>query len=137
MSARLIGVDTNIIVRLLARDDARQHDDVVVKLIKKSGTDSPLFVNPVVVVEAVWVLERVYKTGREEGRRLLAELLNSVEFVRPSSLQIEGWSEWFRSSHADFSGVLIGGINRDNGCSHTFTFDPKAASRIPGMELFA
>ncbi|WP_163265531.1 PIN domain-containing protein [Chelativorans alearense] len=132
----MLGVDTSIIVRLLTRDDARQYE-AVVGLIKNNKSRGALFVNPVVVAETIWVLERVYKTDREIGRKLLSELLETVEFVVPASMHLEGWSEWFQSRHQDFSDVLIAGINRDNGCSATVTFDREAAKSVPGMELLS
>lgn len=130
----MLGVDTNVIVRLFTRDDERQHD-AVIRLIKGVGNHGPLFVNPVVVAETIWVLERAYKVDRATGRTLVAELIDTVEFTLPNSLHLENWGEWLRSRHPNFSDVIIAGINRDNGCRATVTFDRKAAKWVPGMEL--
>ncbi|AKH99161.1 putative nucleic-acid-binding protein, contains PIN domain [Hoeflea sp. IMCC20628] len=132
----MIGIDTNIIVRLLTRDDKTQFD-AAVELVKASDADRPLFVNPMVIVETIWVLERVYKTDRETARSHVAGLLDTVEIKVPEMLHMKNWAEWLHSPHPDFSDVVIAGINRENGCEKTMTFDKKAAASVPGMELLS
>lgn len=130
----MIGIDTNIIVRLLTRDDPEQFD-AAVRLVKASGPDRQLFVNPIVIAETIWVLERIYKTDRATARRQVAGLLDTVEIKVPEAMQMGSWSEWLQSPHPDFSDVIIAGLNSANGCETTMTFDRKAAQSVPGMEL--
>ena len=132
----MIGIDTNIIVRLLTRDDPEQFD-AAVRLVKTSGPDRPLFVNPIVIAETIWVLERIYKTDRAMARRQVAGLLDTVEIKVPETMLTGSWSEWLQSPHPDFSDVVIAGLNSENGCETTMTFDRKAAQSVPGMELLA
>lgn len=132
----MIGIDTNIIVRLLTRDDQKQFD-AAVALFKASNADAPLFVNPIVIAETVWVLERVYKSDRASVRQQVAGLLDTVEIKVPEALQMKNWVDWFISPHLDFSDVIIAEINRANGCEKTMTFDRMAANSVPGMELLA
>jgi predicted nucleic-acid-binding protein len=42
-----------------------------------------------------------------------------------------------QSPHPDFSDVVIAGLNSENGCETTMTFDRKAAQSVPGIELLA
>lgn len=130
----MIGIDTNIIVRLLTRDDPEQFE-AAVRLVKASGPDRQLFVNPIVIAETIWVLERLYKTDRATARRQLAGLLDTVEIKVAETMQIGSWNEWLQSPHTDFSDVVIAGLNSANGCETTMTFDRKAAQLVPGMEL--
>ena len=132
----MIGIDTNIIIRLLTRDDPVQFD-AAVSLVKSSNADQPLFVNPMVMLEAIWVLERVYKVDRIVARNQVAALLDTVEIKVPETLRMENWAQWFTSSHVDFSDVVIAELNRANGCEKTMTFDRKAARSVPGMELLS
>ena len=111
--------------------------NAAVSLIKASSSDSPLFVNPMVIAETICVLERVYKTDRETARRQVAGLLDTVEIKVPEMLHMENWAEWLRSPHPDFSDTVIAGLNLANGCEKTMTFDQKAAASLPGMELLA
>lgn len=132
----MLGIDTNIIVRLLTRDDQKQFD-AAVELVKASSADRPLFVNPMVIAETIWVLERVYKTDRDTARKQVTGLLDTVEIKVPEMLHMENWAEWLQSPHPDFSDVVIAGLNRANGCEKTMTFDRKAAASVPGMELLS
>ena len=132
----MIGIDTNVIVRLLTRDDPEQFD-AAVRLVKASGPDRLLFVNPIVIVETIWVLERIYKTDRATARKQVAGLLDTVEIKVPEIMQMGSWSEWLQSPHPDVSDVVIAGLNSANGCETTMTFDRKAAQSVPGMELLA
>ncbi|MGJ8571117.1 MAG: PIN domain-containing protein [Hoeflea sp.] len=134
MSGRVIGIDTNIIVRLLTRDDPVQFD-AAVSLVKSSSANEPLFVNPIVMLETVWLLERVYKVDRTVARHQVAGLLDTVEIKVPEILRMENWAQWFTSPHADFSDGVISELNRANGCEKTMTFDRRAANSVPGMEL--
>lgn len=132
----MIGIDTNIIVRLLTRDDPVQFE-AAVALVRNSSADAPLFVNPMVVAETIWVLERVYKVDKMMARSQVAGFLDTVEIKVPDTLRMDNWGQWLASSHADFSDVVIAALNSANGCEKTMTFDRKAASSVPGMELLA
>lgn len=132
----MLGIDTNIIVRLLTRDDQKQFD-AAVELVKASSADRPLFVNPMVIAETIWVLERVYKTDRDTARKQVTGLLDTVEIKVPEMLHMENLAEWLQSPHPNFSDVVIAGLNRANGCEKTMTFDRKAAASVPGMELLS
>ncbi|MGL4489197.1 MAG: PIN domain-containing protein [Rhizobiaceae bacterium] len=133
-SAALIGVDTNILVRLLTRDDAGQYASVV-DLVTRARKDGPLFVNPVVIAELAWVLERRYEMSPEKARPLIKSLLHTVEFRVPDLIKMDSWVSWLSSPHKGFSDVMIAAINTENGCQLTYTFDQDAAKSVPGMEL--
>ena len=56
----MIGLDTNILVRYLAQDDALQ-SPIATQIIESQLTEAnPGFVSVVVMVEIVWVLDRAY-----------------------------------------------------------------------------
>jgi predicted nucleic-acid-binding protein len=130
----LIGVDTSILVRLLTRDDEAQFGKVVA-LIQRAETDGPFLLNPLVLTECVWVLERRYAVERIEARAQVRAVAQAEEFVVPRNLNCENWAAWFEIHDADFFDVMIARINLASGCAHTLTFDQRAAARVPGMEL--
>src|SRR5690606_1245579 len=72
-SDRLIGVDTNVLVRWLTADDATAYKRVV-RLVADSGDDG-LYLSDTVLVELVWVLTRTYRLGRMEALETLEALL--------------------------------------------------------------
>ena len=55
----MIGVDTNVLVRIFASDDAQQAASAV-RVIDESGPDQ-IFVNVVVLAEFAWTMRRAYK----------------------------------------------------------------------------
>ena len=130
----LIGVDTNIIVRYLTRDDEKQAR-LVDQLVIEARAEPKLFVNPLVLAEIDWVLRKAYKIGRAESQKACQLLLETNEFILPEKLQFDDLEQWFVYPDNDFSDVLISEINRSNGCSKTVTFDRKAARQINSMEL--
>jgi predicted nucleic-acid-binding protein len=132
----LIGVDTNVIVRLLVRDDPKQYD-AAVALVTRARQDGPLFVNPLVIAETVWVLERRYNIAPDKTRPLIRSLLETVEFHVPVSVKMSSWVDWLSAGHVGFSDIVIAATNAENGCTQTYTFDQDAAKKVPGMELLA
>ena len=132
----MIGIDTNIIVRALLRDDEAMYQRVVALLSRVIPGD-PLIVNSVVVAETLWVLERRAKIDRRRARRGLLDFLHSEQIAVSSANPLRKWAETLESRHRDYSDVIIAQINLEIGCSHTLTLDAKAAANIPGMELLA
>jgi predicted nucleic-acid-binding protein len=127
------GIDTNILVRYLVRDDPAQFRSAVRFIQNECSEDEPGFVNHVVLAELVWVLERAYKYPRAAIATTLGALL------RTSQLSIEH-SDDARSAlyeyqnGADFADSLIAVINSRVGCEYTATLD-RSASRRKGFHL--
>ena len=96
----MITLDTNLLARLLLRDDLRQHDQVV-RLLAQPGS----FTAPVTVfLELVWVLE-VNDCTRAEivtGMRLLLALQN-FKPDRPEALGLA--LDWYGKG-MDFADAL-------------------------------
>lgn len=134
MSVALIGIDTNILVRLLARDDEAQFGKVVA-LVQRADTEGPFLLNPLVLTECVWVLERRFGLSRVEARDKVRAVAQATEFLVPQHLNCDDWADWFESGDSDFFDVVIARTNLASGCKHTLTFDKRAAARVPGMEL--
>ncbi|MCU0830109.1 MAG: PIN domain-containing protein [Rhizobiaceae bacterium] len=132
----MIGVDTNVLIRLLVRDDEHQFNRVMA-LIDRAEMDGPYFLNPLVLTETVWVLERRVGLDRPAARQMVRDLSETLEFRVPATLGSGDVSGWFQSEHADFFDVVIARTNAASGCSHTLTFDKRAASHVPGMVLLA
>lgn len=76
----MIGLDTNLLVRFLTRDDPEQAA-AVDALFEGLSEAAPGLISREVVVELVWVLERAYGFEREAIGRMLFGLLEAKEFV--------------------------------------------------------
>jgi len=129
----MIGLDTNVLVRYMAQDDAIQSPKAT-KLIESLAPEAPGFVSQVVLVELVWVLTRCYDMERTAIAQLLEQLMRTKEIVVESAEVVWHAVRAFRDSGADFADVLIERIARAAGCGHTITFDGGAAKKT-GMRL--
>jgi predicted nucleic-acid-binding protein len=135
MTTRL-GIDTNVLLRIAVPDDAAQAD-AVASLLKRLDADDVLFVNVSVVLEAYWVLSRKYHYPRDRILDFIQALLERREFEVAAYEAIGNAVYLCRTTNVDFADVLLSEMNRLDGCAKTLTFDRKAASRVPGMELLA
>ena len=68
-------VDTDVLVRLLAKDDPGQ-TAVAQRLVKDEG---PVWVSHLVLVETLWVLESVFDLPKERIARAVAALLDNSD----------------------------------------------------------
>jgi predicted nucleic-acid-binding protein len=130
------GIDTNVLLRVAMADDARQADTVAA-LLGRLEQDDVLFVNVSVVLEAYWVLNRMYRYPRERILDFIQAVLERREFEVAAYEAVGNAVHLCRTANVDFADVLLSEMNRLDGCAKTFTFDRKAARKIPGMELLA
>ena len=132
----MIGIDTNIIVRLLLRDDEAMFQRAAA-LIGRTSPDDPLVVNVVVVAESLWVLEKKAGVDRATARSTLAAFLESEELRVLDTNPFRNWAETLSGGHRDYSDLVISQINLEAGCDFTYTLDAPAARAVPGMKLLA
>jgi predicted nucleic-acid-binding protein len=136
MSSPLIGIDTNIIVRLLTRDDETQFA-LARGLVASASPDKPLCVNVVTMTETLWVLEKRLGLPVQEARSLLSTFLSAPEITVPDQAPFRAWKAALQHTHVGWTDIVVAAINTETGCSHTFTFDARTAKSVPGMELLA
>ena len=105
----MIALDTNVLVRLLVRDDAAQLALAQACLLERSTPDDPAFVNHLVLIEFVWVLESVYAYAPDHVAQaidgILATALLSVEdasSVRSAVASYPKWSRFCRRNDRDY-----------------------------------
>jgi predicted nucleic-acid-binding protein len=127
------GLDTNVLVRYIMQDDARQSPKAT-KLIESLTVDEPGFVPLVAVVELVWVLSSSYELTRVQVAQALELLLRTKEIAVDRADQVLKALRVFKAGSADFADALIERIASSAGCGRTMTFD-LAASKTAGMTL--
>jgi predicted nucleic-acid-binding protein len=132
----MIGIDTNVLVRLLVRDHSEQMNAASVFMSARTAED-PVFVSSVVVSELTWVLERSYGFSDEAIHGALELLFDSENVVVERSDLLEYAIGAAKEARGDISDAIIAALAKDAGASKTVTFDKPAAKRIAGMELLA
>jgi predicted nucleic-acid-binding protein len=131
----MIGLDTNVLVRYIAKDDPVQ-SMAAARAVDSLSSESPGFIPLVVVAELVWVLQISYECDKPEIVAILEKLLRSAELIVEHVEIVDQALREYRASRADFADCLIERCAHAAGCQHTLTFDKRAAS-IPGMRLIS
>lgn len=130
----MIGIDTNVLVRYIVRDDARQAAAATRFLEVTLGVQHPGFIGNVVLCELFWVLENGYGYARANIAATLQRLLE-IDRFRFETPEL-AWQALDAYRHgADFADALLARINEAAGCEYTATFDQRAATRIEPMRL--
>ena len=129
----MIGIDTNVLVRYIAQDDATQSRRATSFIEKECSETAPGFVGLVVLVEVVWVSESRYGATREEVAGIVRRILS----IRQLAVQ-DAETAWkavrlFESSKADLADCLVACSAIAAGCKSVVTFDKQASKA--GMTL--
>ena len=115
----MTGVDTNVVLRYLLRDEPAQ----AARAARELERDERFLIGSVVLCELVWVLEAGYGFTRAEIGVTLEKVLATAQFeIEGKDLALAALDD-FRGSTADFSDCLIGRRNRAAGAGETVTFD--------------
>ena len=118
----MIGLDTNVLIRYLTKDDERQWEQA--RKIIESGQQC--LVTNIVLCEMVWVLKgEVYKYSKQEIIETLKAMLSCPTFEFENRSAFYQAVQRTKQGKADFSDYLIGAMARQAGSSYTVTFDDK------------
>ena len=128
----MFGVDTNVLVRFLVRDDEAQFEKVR-KLIKREVVAGRrVFVSQLVLLETELVLRSRYSLPKNLIIETISRLLDATDVQFEDEPAIEEAIFNWRDASADFADCLIGAKNRRLGCRATATFDVRA-SKLQGF----
>ena len=128
----MLGIDTNVLVRFLVRDDEVQFDKAR-KLIKREvAAGRRVLVNQLVLMEAEWVLRSRYAVPKNQIIAAISGLLDATDVQFEDEPAIEEALFIWKDATADFADCLIGTKNRRLGCRATASFDAKA-TRLLGF----
>src|SRR3974390_391279 len=101
----MIGLDTNVLVRYIMQDDAKQAA-LASRLVESLG-DSAGFIPLVVIAELSWVLASAYSLNRGQIAEALEGVLRSKEWVVEKADVVWQAVRLFQSGSADFADCLI------------------------------
>lgn len=130
----MIGLDTNVLVRYFAQDDAAQSKKAT-ELMESFSAERPGYVSQVALVEVVWVLGRCYGVERDQMKDIIESMLGTKELVVEGADTVRKALRVFAASDkADFADCLIERSGHAAECEYTATFDV-TASKVVGMML--
>ena len=124
-------VDTNLLVRLLVRDDAHQLD-AAEKFIGAGA-----WISQLVLAETLWVLDAVYNRTPQQIALAVERLLSHAQLSLQDAEVVEAALRQFRSRPSlGFSDCLVLEIARKAGHLPLGTFDRRFA-RLDGVQRLA
>jgi len=128
----LIGLDTNILVRVAVGDDPEQ-TRLAKERLSALTTSEPGFVTHVVMVEIWWELTRTYQKTPAEALAYLTSLTELATIVVQDRALVVAALAAVRDHQAGFADALIVAVSTANHCPRVETFDSAAIKRA-GMQ---
>ena len=114
----MLAVDTNVLVRLIERDDADQVS-AAERFVSKGA-----WISHLVLAETLWVLDSIYELSREQLVTTVEMLLNPRDLTLQDADTVTSALDHFRTRSAvEFSDCLILEIARKAGHLPVATFD--------------
>jgi predicted nucleic-acid-binding protein len=130
----MIGLDTNVLVRIIVGDDEKQAEKAERVLKSRCTPEAPGFVNSIVLCELAWTLDRTYGYSRAQIASVISRILENSALRIEHAPLVAAALRIYRTAASSFSDVLLAEINLAAGCEVTLTFDRKAA-RLDGFTL--
>lgn len=130
----MLGLDTNVLVRFLVRDDETQFQKAQRLIRREIGAGQRVFVSLLVLLETEWVLRSRYQLQKAALVATLSALLDASGIQFEDEAAIEEALYLWRDNPVEFADCLIGAHNAGLGCRGTVTFDAKAV-KLPGFTL--
>jgi predicted nucleic-acid-binding protein len=123
----MIGLDTNVLVRHIVRDDERQAAAATRLIAAHCTPEDPGIVTLVVLCELVCVLNRGYKYERSVVAGVVRKMLSAEDLqVERSEL---AWRalHYYEKGEGDLADYLIGLCGQEMGAEVTCTFDRRTS----------
>ncbi len=123
-------LDTNLLVRLIVRDDEAQTVLVAKLLDRHARRSESLWVPVTVMLELEWILRARYKFSKAEVIRALSSLLTTMELVFESEGALEQALANYEEGGADLGEYLHLALAQYGLALPFWTFDAKASKAV-------
>lgn len=116
-------IDANVILRFLTRDDKKK-SDACENLFEKAvyGTEE-LFISDMTVAEVIWVLEKVYKCGRDEIRLGIEKIVNTPNLAFSDKDLLYDAINLYSQSGIDFIDAYHVALMHIKGINQIYSYD--------------
>lgn len=128
----MLGIDTNVLVRFLVRDDEPQFQRALRLIRREVSAGRQVLVSLLVLLETEWVLRSRYSYRKDEIVAVISGLLETADVQFEDEPTVEEALFVWKDNAVGFADCMISARNRRLGCASTATFDVKA-SRLPGF----
>ena len=130
----MIGIDTNILLRLWLNDHPAQNKRIDALLAVHGSTPGSLLVTDAVLVEAVWTLRSAFDQDKAAQVIAVRSLLEETAFAFDDREAVAGAVTLFESGSCGFADCLVVAKHARQGCDFTATFD-RGMRKLPGVKV--
>ena len=130
----MIGIDTNILLRLWLNDDPAQSKRIDQLLAEHGSLPGSLLVTDVVLVEAVWTLRSAFEQDKHAQLIAVRSLLEETAFAFEDREAVAAALTLFESGSCGFADCLVVAKHARQGCDFTATFD-RGMRKLPGVKV--
>lgn len=126
----MLAVDTNVLVRLIARDDTQQVHRA------EQFVSEGAWVSNLVLAESIWVLESVYELTKPQIRTAILMLLEHQRLILQEADAVRvAVAEFSATSGVGFTDCLVVAIAKKKGHIPVGTFDKKLSKLADAQAL--
>lgn len=122
----MLGVDANILLRILLQDDEAQLAIVDTRLSRAIAEREVFQIGPLALAETIWTLRHRKRGHRDEIADAVRHLGESRPFRFFNPRVVSAALDLFETSRCGFSDCLIAATDAEAGCTATLTFDRAA-----------
>ena len=130
----MIGIDTNILLRLWLDDDPAQSRRIDSLLAQHGTAPGSLLVSDLVLAEAVWTLASARGQDKTAQLEAVRSLLDEAAFAFENRDAVSQAALLFERNTCGFSDCLIAAKHALLGCEFTATFD-RRMRKLPGVKV--
>lgn len=130
----MIGIDTNILLRLWLDDDPAQSRRIDALLAEHGSAPQSLLVTDVVLAEAVWTLRSAFELDKSAQLTAVCSLLGETAFAFEDREAVVRAAALFEHSACGFSDCLVVAKHALLDCKFTATFE-RRMRKLPGVRV--
>ena len=130
----MIGIDTNILLRLWLNDEPAQNKRIDALLASHGSEPGSLLVTDVVLVEAIWTLKSAFAQDKAAQLMAVRSLLEETAFAFEDREAVAQALALFEKASCGFSDCLVVAKHAHRGCAFTATFD-RGMRKLPDVKL--
>jgi predicted nucleic-acid-binding protein len=129
-------LDTNVLIRYLVQDDAKQTRAAHRYIAEYADSESVLFIPVSVMLETEWVLRSAYGYSKGSVIEVFVSLLEAREMTFQDEASLERAVFLYRENNTDFADCLHVATAYAHNRLPVVSFDKRAA-RVEGIEALS
>jgi predicted nucleic-acid-binding protein len=130
----MIGIDTNVLLRLWLNDDPAQNKRIDALLATHGGMPGSLLVTDIVLAEAVWTLKAAFEQDKRAQLIAVRSLLEETAFAFEDREAVAAALSLFEAGSCGLADCLVVVKHARQGCDFTATFD-RGMRKLPGVKV--